>query len=193
MTEPRQDAGDRADDGPFFEDTEDAARKWLTENRLLTAPETTRVCHALLDYSNRLRMRVLAAPAPSEAGPVAEPCSGVAARWCPRCGDCTCVPANAVSRELFALDSPDCPLHGTHSEHAESSAPPAEGSGTEVTEALEESVDIAASEFAVEWCAAREHDGVIAGMHCDRCYREARHIMGLGVTAALAASRGRAP
>lgn len=57
---PPQRAG-VTEDGPFFEDTEDAARKWLTEDRLLTAPETSRVCRALLEYSNRLRMHALAA------------------------------------------------------------------------------------------------------------------------------------
>jgi len=44
-------------------------------------------------------------------------CTGVSARWCPVHGDCTCEPGGDAD-----LDEPDCPLHGTASDHAE--APP---------------------------------------------------------------------
>lgn len=60
-------------------------------------------------------------------------CSGVAASWCPRCGDCTCPkhedgepiertvePAN-IGRPwpiVARVASDDCPLHGTESQHA---------------------------------------------------------------------------
>lgn len=43
-------------------------------------------------------------------------CTGVSARWCPVHGDCTC------AEEHEDLNEPDCPLHGTASNHAE--APP---------------------------------------------------------------------
>jgi hypothetical protein len=43
-------------------------------------------------------------------------CTGVAAVWCPRCGDCSCdKPPGVVSTH----DNPRCPLHGESSEHAE--------------------------------------------------------------------------
>lgn len=68
------------------------------------------------------------------------------------------------------------------------SAAPSVSAG-EVTEVQDEALDEAASEFAVEWCAARGHVGGIDGMHCERCYREARHIMDLGARAALTTGR----
>lgn len=40
------------------------------------------------------------------------PCEGIAASWCPNCGDCIC------DREE-GLDRPDCPLHAADSPHAE--------------------------------------------------------------------------
>jgi hypothetical protein len=56
-------------------------------------------------------------------------CTGVAASWCPRCGDCTC-PREADGS--FVLEYPDgpggrsvqvyavaCPLHNPQSDHAE--------------------------------------------------------------------------
>ncbi len=39
-------------------------------------------------------------------------CTGVAASWCPRCGDCTC-------RKSGLTITPDCPLHSDDSPHAE--------------------------------------------------------------------------
>lgn len=42
-------------------------------------------------------------------------CTGITARWCPRCGDCRCAPDPAD------MDEPSCPLHGIKSDHAESS------------------------------------------------------------------------
>lgn len=38
-------------------------------------------------------------------------CTGTTARWCPRCGDCTCGPHPAD------LDKPTCSLHGARSSH----------------------------------------------------------------------------
>lgn len=43
-------------------------------------------------------------------------CTGIAASWCPRCGDCKC-----PARGEFAgdMDSPDCPLHALNSTHGD--------------------------------------------------------------------------
>lgn len=46
----------------------------------------------------------------------AKECTGLAAEWCPVCGDCVC-----PEREN-ALDDPDCPLHSPTSIHAETEA-----------------------------------------------------------------------
>lgn len=45
-------------------------------------------------------------------------CSGVSASWCPIHGDCTCerYPDGSFPD---GMDSPDCPLHGFHSDHAD--------------------------------------------------------------------------
>lgn len=40
-------------------------------------------------------------------------CTGIAARWCPRCGDCSCGEYPAE------MNSPTCPLHASGSPHAE--------------------------------------------------------------------------
>jgi hypothetical protein len=67
-----------------------------------------------------------------------EPCTGVAASWCPNCGTCTCVEYAVASafdcgdyppvysfnylEELFSdreLDDPNCPLHDFLSPHAD--------------------------------------------------------------------------
>jgi hypothetical protein len=47
-------------------------------------------------------------------------CTGLTARWCPRCGTCACpeYPAD--------MNSPSCPLHAPTSPHAECQAPPAD-------------------------------------------------------------------
>jgi hypothetical protein len=42
-------------------------------------------------------------------------CTGLAASWCPVCGDCSC--AHRLDGER--LDNPDCRLHGRDSIHAE--------------------------------------------------------------------------
>lgn len=42
-------------------------------------------------------------------------CTGVAASWCPRCGDCNC-PRNNDGERM--AESDDCPLHGSSSQHA---------------------------------------------------------------------------
>ena len=44
----------------------------------------------------------------------AKRCTGLAASWCPQCGDCKC-----PERELFAgdMDSLNCPLHALNSTH----------------------------------------------------------------------------
>lgn len=42
-------------------------------------------------------------------------CTGLTARWCPRCGDCCCVGDD--------MDNPSCPLHAPGSKHAEAVDP----------------------------------------------------------------------
>jgi hypothetical protein len=56
-------------------------------------------------------------------------CTGVAARWCPVHGDCTCP---YTEQELEAAgesgyEDPECPLHGRASDHAEEPEPPITG------------------------------------------------------------------
>jgi hypothetical protein len=48
-------------------------------------------------------------------------CTGVAASWCPRCGDCSCPHLATGERED---QSESCPLHGHHSAHAEDTTRP---------------------------------------------------------------------
>lgn len=43
-------------------------------------------------------------------------CTGIAAVWCPRCGDCSC--PRAEDGEIEG-EGPDCPLHSVGSSHAE--------------------------------------------------------------------------
>ena len=43
-------------------------------------------------------------------------CTGLAATWCPVCGDCAC---SEEDRALGNLDDPNCPLHAPNSPHAE--------------------------------------------------------------------------
>ena len=60
-------------------------------------------------------------------------CTGIAARWCPNCGDCICPenedgePIVLISKAPFIFEfgpksyvvhDPWCPLHGTESDHA---------------------------------------------------------------------------
>lgn len=45
-------------------------------------------------------------------------CTGVAASWCPRCGDCACRDSDGELRG-DGLNHPDCPLHNRASQHAE--------------------------------------------------------------------------
>jgi hypothetical protein len=40
-------------------------------------------------------------------------CTGLSARWCPRCGNCTCRDPEG------SLDDWDCPLHGEFSRHGD--------------------------------------------------------------------------
>ncbi len=46
-----------------------------------------------------------------------EPCTGIAAQWCPRCGDCRCGPSEQFVGE-WSLDDPRCPLHAPDTLHA---------------------------------------------------------------------------
>lgn len=46
---------------------------------------------------------------------MAEPCTGLTARWCPVHGDCIC--AKATDGLGGDLAHPRCPLHGTDSQH----------------------------------------------------------------------------
>lgn len=41
-------------------------------------------------------------------------CTGLAAKWCPIHGDCTCPNNNGY---YAALDRWDCPLHGAQNDH----------------------------------------------------------------------------
>lgn len=45
-------------------------------------------------------------------------CTGVAASWCPRCGDCTCKRGDGDLEQT----NPRCPLHGADSHHVEMAA-----------------------------------------------------------------------
>lgn len=46
-----------------------------------------------------------------------EPCSGIAATWCPNCGDCAC-PVDVDAAGVVDVDAnPECPLHGLVSTH----------------------------------------------------------------------------
>jgi hypothetical protein len=45
-----------------------------------------------------------------------ERCTGITARWCPRCGDCKCTAPPGLAGDM---DSPDCPLHALNSTHGE--------------------------------------------------------------------------
>lgn len=52
-------------------------------------------------------------------------CTGVAASWCPRCGDCACPKdehgerVSTLRPDDFGMDDPSCPLHAPRSEHGE--------------------------------------------------------------------------
>lgn len=46
-------------------------------------------------------------------------CTGVAAAWCPRCGDCECPTTEDGDR--LSLDDPTCPLHSAESIHGHDS------------------------------------------------------------------------
>lgn len=47
-------------------------------------------------------------------------CTGVTAKWCPRCGDCTCPPLREGGDPCeVTLDDPRCPLHSPKSSHGE--------------------------------------------------------------------------
>lgn len=50
-------------------------------------------------------------------GPVM--CTGVSAIWCPVHGDCTCAGRDAAYPARADLNDEKCPLHGSHSNHAE--------------------------------------------------------------------------
>ena len=69
-------------------------------------------------------------------------CSGVAASWCPSCGDCTCPRQDAggpvvltagpaaigrLGAKTYALHNPSCPHHGTASTHGATAAKRAMG------------------------------------------------------------------
>lgn len=45
-----------------------------------------------------------------------EPCTGIAASWCPRHGSCTC-PDVVAGVDYPKRDGPTCPLHGLASDH----------------------------------------------------------------------------
>lgn len=45
-------------------------------------------------------------------------CTGISARWCPRCGDCTCGPWPEDDPDEWDIHHDGCPLHGLSSTHA---------------------------------------------------------------------------
>lgn len=49
--------------------------------------------------------------------PGGESCTGLSARWCPRCGDCKCPPLHEGGERT--LDDPRCPLHAPSSPHGD--------------------------------------------------------------------------
>lgn len=61
---------------------------------------------------------LLSHPDAQKAAGERKPCTGVAASWCPNCGDCTCK-RSVGEGEYVSFDNPACPLHGPDSDHAE--------------------------------------------------------------------------
>lgn len=47
-------------------------------------------------------------------------CTGITARWCPKCGDCKCQVPRGLAGDM---DSPDCPLHALNSMHGQAEDP----------------------------------------------------------------------
>ena len=78
--------------------TEAAHRAWLD-----TGTMQRMAILALVDFTRR------AQSAPPE-------CEGLTARWCPRCGTCSC-------EQDGDLNDPACPLHAPSSQHAEAAPP----------------------------------------------------------------------
>ena len=64
-----------------------------------------------METSERARLRALC-----EAATPGPECTGISARWCPRCGDCTC-PGDPDRGD--PMDDPRCPLHASSSPHGE--------------------------------------------------------------------------
>lgn len=65
----------------------------------------------MMDATERARLRALC-----EAATPGPECTGISARWCPRCGDCTC-PGDPDRGD--PMDDPRCPLHASSSPHGE--------------------------------------------------------------------------
>ena len=91
-----------------------ASRAALRDGEEVHATPCTQAHRDLIELLNEIRWRdhvmkerVLKAE---------DACTGFAAVWCPRCGDCT-----GCDRELDVFKD-DCPLHGTASKHEDLSA-----------------------------------------------------------------------
>lgn len=106
----------------YFAALDAADRCELTEEALTAAGER-------LDVAERQLREALGLDHPADE--VA--CTGTTARWCPRCGDCTCGPHPAD------LDKPTCSLHGarsSHPAHPPSTVTPERVSDDPITSAL---------------------------------------------------------
>jgi hypothetical protein len=69
---------------------------------------------------------------PPDSAREGEGCTGVGAQWCPKCGTCTCDRSDVLVR---TEDDPECPLHGTDSEHDDFPDSARESEGEAVGEA----------------------------------------------------------
>lgn len=87
---------------------EDVCRMWeaLGGEGPLTAPALVARCE---EVGRMLRV----------ARPPTVRCTGVFARWCPRCGDCTCPQREAGDPGEVTFEDDGCPLHAEASSHGE--------------------------------------------------------------------------
>ncbi|MCA1833013.1 MAG: hypothetical protein ABR520_11125 [Mycobacteriales bacterium] len=93
------------------EDQDHAELREAARAELLTQPGAG---EAIREYRERVRQSVRLGAAPIVRLPRRPICNGLTARWCPRCGDCSCGEGEAVE-----LNDPGCPLHAPGSKHAE--------------------------------------------------------------------------
>ena len=96
---------------------------------------TGAVCELPLDHAENHRgsfSRGIAQWPYESVEPAGAACDGgVAVRWCPRCGTCTCPSQESQPNEW--VDDPLCPIHGSKSTHVEpagASEPPSEAANS---------------------------------------------------------------